>query len=221
MSLESTGTPDSSATKTNTTDENAARARDPKDTGVIDAEFSEEPKQEAPKGPRVARVADVTPLRADEVFGGNVKDTANASAPRGARSAPGEAPKRGRKPKAAPEPAQTVTDKHLDTAKGMLQTFDMLFRMQVRSNFEDFLTAENLAALDQKVKLQEEQVEGMAAPLAVGLAENGVELPWWAQFGLAGLGAYGGKLVMLQKLKKRCEEESAKAPGAAPTAAAS
>lgn len=206
MSLVNSAAQGSSPTKTSTTEADEA-ARNPKDTGPIDAEFSE--ASPAPKPPpRVARVADVKPLDAGGVFGGPVNDTHNARAARGAQSDDAPKGKRGRKAKAPQEPAQEPTEKHLDTARGLVITADAFFRQHVRSRFEEALTEESLAQLDAKVKLQEGQIDALADPLARGLAEEGVELPWWAQLGLAGFGMYAGKLAMLSSLEKKVKENT-------------
>lgn len=210
MSLGTSAAPDSSATQTSTTKTNEERARDPKDTGPIDAEVTEETK--TPRPPRVARVADVKPLNASEVFGGPVNETSNARAPRGEANGAQSGPKKGRKGKVAQGGAPEVTDKHQETAVGMLVMLDMLTRQWAASHYEDVLEPASLKDLDQRLKLTDAQIDGMSEPLARGLAENGVELPWWAQLGLAGAGVYASKLgtlTQLEKLKKEHDKSEA------------
>jgi hypothetical protein len=209
MSLDNTDSPDASRTKTNTNDE---RARSPVDTGPIDAEVTEEAK--APRAPRVARVADVKPLDVDSVFGGAVQDTPNAKAARAASANEAPKAKRGRKPK-APEPEKSPEEFEA-MARGLLTMADGFFRSHVRGRYEEHFAPEFMAQLDAKMKLQEPQIDAMAEPLARGLQENGVDLPWWAQFALAGFGVYAGKLGTLATLDKKVEEhQKANAPAPA------
>lgn len=214
MSLGTSAAPDNSATQTKTNEE---KARDPKDTSVIDAEVTEEAK--APRPPRVARVADVKKLNAEDVFGGSVNETSNARAPRGDANGAVPGPKKGRKAKGAQQPTQEVTDKHYETAVGMLVMVDMFTRGWAATRYEDVLEPTSLKDLDQRLKLTEAQIDGMSEPLARGLAENGVELPWWAQLGLAGAGVYANKLgtlAQLEKLKKKHDAAEAAAAGKKP-----
>jgi hypothetical protein len=179
---------------------------------VEDADFVETEPTEKPK-PRVARVTDVSRLESADPFGGPVNETANARA-RGEPKADAPKGKRGRKPKAAPaEPVDPST--HLDAAKGIIAVADSVFRASVRGRYADDLTEENLSALDKRLALTPAEMDALAGPLAQGLAENGVELPWWAQLAMAGVGLYGPKLGMLASLDKQVEAHR-KAEQAAP-----
>lgn len=208
MSLDPTEAQDSSATPTPTAEE---RARSPEDSGPIDAEVVEETP--APKKPRVARVADVKKLdaSADDVFGAPVTDTHNARS-RGPGTSDDAPPKRSRRKKAAPEPAPEPTDKHIETARGVVMLADSFFIAHVRQRYADSMTPESVEQLASRLAMKPEQVDALSEPLARGLAEEGVELPWWAQLGMAAAGVYLPKLMLLTKL----DEQAAAAKGATP-----
>jgi len=191
---------DSSPTPTPTPDE---AARSPTDTGPIDAEVVEETSKARP--PRVARVADVKRLEstADDVFGGAVTDTVNARAARPPGDDGAPTPKRGRSKKKAEAPPSEPSDKHVETARGLLLMADSFFVAHVRSRYADALEPENVEQLARKCAATPEQVNALAEPLARGLAEENVELPWWAQLGLAASGVYLPKLMMLSALDEQ------------------
>lgn len=172
---------------------------------VIEGEFKEV-KEGDPKPPRVARPADVKPLSstAGDVFGGDVNDTSNAkrARPDAAQGAPKGKP-RG-KAKAAPEPVDP--EKYLSTARGFLMTGDVLFRGYIKSRYADVLEEESLRKLDAQMALGEANIDAMAEPLAEGLAEEGVELPWWAKLAMAGAAVYAPKLAALSKLETMRDE---------------
>lgn len=181
-------------------------ARSPADTGPIDVDFVEDAPKE-PRRPRVARVADVTKLEAtaDDVFGGAVNETTNARAARGAPQGNDATPKRGRKKKTEAPPAEP-TSEHLATALGLVATADAFFVAHVRERYSEVLTPENLESLARKVATAPEQQRALAEPLARGLAEEGIELPWWAQLGMAAAGVYLPKMAMLSQLDKQAAE---------------
>jgi len=198
MSFQAQDSQEDSRIPTSTPAETAARS--PEDTGPIDAEVVEEaPKA---KATRVARVADVKRLEstADDVFGASVTDTVNVRTSRPA----GEegAPKRGRKKKVEAPPVEP-SDKHVETARGLLMMVDSFFVAHVRTRFAESLEPENVEQLARRCSATPEQIDALAEPLARGLAEEGVELPWWAQLGLAASGVYLPKLMMLHALDEQ------------------
>lgn len=206
MSSDTTVSPANSATQTN--DE---RARDPNDKTPIDAEVSEEVPR---KRKRVARVADVTKLEdaAGDVFGAPVNDTHNAR--RTEAPPPQEdAPKRGRKKK-APEPEAVPTQKHAETAEGMVLLADAVFVGIARNQLGSVLEASNLEMLvKEHLILKPEQVKAMSQPIARGLAEENVDLPWYWQLALAGGAIYAPRVGMVMSILKQAEEAK-KAGGA-------
>lgn len=203
MSLDNSVSPDNSATPTNTTDE--VRARDPKDTGPIDAEVISETKRPA-AAPRVARVADVRKLDADDVFGGAVSDTENVKRARGEAPPPtGKNAKKGKKKVDAP-PAEPPTEKRLEEARGLLMMADMIFVGWARSTLSDDLEAASLDELAKRMSARPEQLDAMAPPLAEGLAEEGVELPWYMRLALAGGAVYGPKVLLIMQVKQQAEK---------------
>lgn len=193
---------DGSPTQTTSND---ARARDPKDTGEIDAEVIEETPAAKPP-PRVARPADVRPLSSvgGDVFGGDVSDTSNAKRERTPPSGePAPKKKRG-KGKAQAEPVDV--DAHRETAKGFVVTADALFRGWAKSRYSAVLDENSLRQLDAQLALTEPQADALADPLARGLAESGVEIPWWGQLALAAGAMYVPKLGALAQLDRMKEE---------------
>lgn len=219
MSLDPTAAPGSSPTATKTNDE---RARDPKDTGPIDAEVTEGPKKpNAPKAPpRVAKVGDVKPLNAGEVFGGPVNEASNARAPRGEANGTPPGAKKGGKGKRAQAAAQEpiTAEEYLETAVGMFVTVDMLTRGFVANRYSDILEPQSLAQLDERIKLKPHQVEGMSKHLAKGLEESGTKMPWYVALGFAASAVYVpmvGTLGGLEKAKKKHDEAEEAAKGKA------
>ena len=201
MSLDNSVSPDNSATPTSTNDE---RARDPKDTGPIDAEVVSETKK--PAAPRVARVADVRKLDAADVFGGDVSDTENVKRARGEAPPPtGKNAKKGKKKADAPPP-EPPTEKRLEEARGLLMMADMIFVGWARSTLADDLEAASLDELAKRMSARPEQLDAMAPPLAEGLAEEGVELPWYMRLALAGGAVYGPKVLMIMQVKQQAEK---------------
>ncbi len=201
MSLAHSEAPAGSATQTNTND---AKARDPKDTGPIDAEVV----SETPNPPRskVARPADVKPLSsvAGDVFGAEVNDTANVKRERPAAQSTDPKAKGSKKKKPVAEPADA--SEHEETATGFVMTADAMFRAYAARRYAPVLDDASLKSLDAQLSLTEAQQAALAKPLAKGLAESGAEVPWWASLALAGGAMYLPKLAALAALDKAREE---------------
>lgn len=211
MSLAHSEAPADSATQTKA---NEAKARDPKDTGPIDAEVV----SETPNPPRakVARPADVRPLSSvsGDVFGAEVNDTANVKRERPAATPGAEAKGKGKgKKKPVAEPVDA--NEHEETAAGFVMTADAMFRAYAARRYAPVLEPSSLKQLDEQLALTEAQQAALAKPLAKGLAESGAEVPWWASLALAGGAMYLPKLAALAALDKAREEydeqEAAKA----------
>lgn len=202
MSLAHSEAPADSATQTNTND---AKARDPKDTGPIDAEvISETPN---PPRAKVARPADVKPLSsvAGDVFGAEVNDTANVKRERPAQAA-GAADQKGKGKKKKPVAEPVDESEHEETAAGFVLTADAMFRAYAARRYAPVLEPASLKQLDEQLALTEAQQRALAKPLAKGLAESGAEVPWWASLALAGGAMYLPKLAALAALDKAREE---------------
>lgn len=75
-------------------------------------------------------------------------------------------------------------------ARGTLLTLINMQKMICTRQYAGYISEELLASLLSKLDLTEEELNALAPPLADGMVEGGVELPWWAQFGLA-LGGSG------------------------------
>lgn len=220
MSLGTSEAPANSPTQTKTNEE---RARDPKDNAPIDAETQPVGEQRAkgPAAPRVAKLTDVKPLKAEEVFGGPVNEASNAKAPRGEANGTQAGAKKGGKGKRAQAPAQEpiTAEEYLETAVGMFVTLDMVTRGFVASRYADILEPQSLADLDARIKLKPPQVEGMSKHLAKGLEESGTKMPWYVALGFAASAVYVpmvGTLGGLEKAKRahdEAEEAAKKAKG--------
>jgi len=163
-----------------------------------DAEVIEEAKPKVePK--KAKRVADVSPVNVADIFGEPVEDSA-AAKKRGPKAEGEEAPKR-RKKKAEPEPV-VVTDEHEAQARGLLLVVDGVGRSLVAGRYGSLLTPESAAQLDERMRLGEAELAALTPSLARGLAENDVELPWWAQFALAAGGLAVPRVAILMELER-------------------
>lgn len=201
MSLARSEAPANSTIQTNTTD---AKARNPKNTEILDAEvLSETPN---PPRSKVARPADVRPLSAvsGDVFGAEVSDTANVKRERPAAAAAQATERPKKKKKSADESADA--SEYESTATGFVLAADAMFRAYAARRYAPVLEAASLKELDEQLALTPAQQSALAQPLAKGLAESGAEVPWWASLALAGGAMYLPKFAALAALDKAREE---------------
>lgn len=167
--------------------------------------------------PKVATGADAATFDAGALFGGEVNQTHNEARAKGAAPAPeaaGDAPpKRKRRGKnAEPEPVDPVAfAKSEETAAGLILTVDALMQQVARSRYAEVLTAENLDQLvAQHIAIPEASRRSLSSPLAQGIRENGLEIPWWGQFMLAGIGIMAPRIAVMAQLDKQVEERRAR-----------
>lgn len=173
---------------------------------------------EAPAAPPAdAPIADLA-----DIFGEEVTDTPNALAKSEAPAVTEGAPSpgdEGHEGHAAPdapevskprrkrgEPAPVVvTDEHLSDAVGLLTMSGEAFAMYKRGQWSGHRNAAgrplDAAFVNQYVeqlRFSSDEVMTMARPLARGMAEHGVRMPWYAQFFLAALPLVGPRLSIAQ-----------------------
>lgn len=140
-----------------------------------------------------------------------------------------EAPKVRRK-RGEPAPV-VVTDEHLSDAVGLLTMSGEAFAMYKRGQWSNHrnaagrpLDAAFVAHHVEQLRFSSDEVMAMARPLARGMAENNVRMPWYAQFFLAALPLVGPRLSIAQgvdaalaKAAKGQAEESPALPAPAVT----
>lgn len=181
--------------------------------GTEDAEVT----QDAPPRKRVVSAAAESADFA--VFDGPANDPKRARSARGAPQGSadqGDAeqgkPKRGRgRPKkdktpATPEAAQAFADAKLHEARGLVQTFDAVHQMGIRSKYQKRMPAEYLDGICKRMSFNPAEVDAIAHPLAEGMAAEGVELPWWVRLGAVLVPVMGQRLMMMAQLDAELAE---------------
>ena len=100
-----------------------------------------------------------------------------------------------------------VTDEHMQDAVGILTMAGEAFAAYKHGQWTNYRNARGESLSPQYVKQQSdslkftpEEVQMMATPLARGMAENGLRLPWYAQFALAALPLVGPRFSLAQGL---------------------
>lgn len=134
-----------------------------------------------------------------------------------------------REPGAAPEPPATKqrrtkktasadeevepTDLQLAKARNYVSMADGLHRMGLKARYQELLDPASLADLDARLKLQPEQVDVMALPLAEGLARHGAMLPWYVELGIGALGVGMARASVCKRIEDEYQrQQKAKAP---------
>lgn len=99
-----------------------------------------------------------------------------------------------RRKKGEPEPV-IVSDQHLSDAVGLVTLVTNAYASSRKSAWTNGgLDVDYVEVEVAKLRLDADETLIIANPLARGLAEYGVSLPWWAQFGGALLSVYGERM---------------------------
>ena len=176
-----------------------------------------------PAPPRPAELKATNASGSFGVFDGPVDDAKNARRP--AQDAPkasaGKGGKKvGGKKAVEEEPPVDPVEAHrkrLTEAKGLIRMWDSHQRAGVRERYVDILPPEQLEQLDSQLKLTDREMDELADPIAEGMEELGVELPWWARAGLVLLMLTSSRRAVLASLERQYQEhlkkqQAAKAP---------
>ncbi len=165
------------------------------------------------------------------MFGGEVNDTHNAQQ-RGARAdihaadevgasieSPGEeqAPRR-RKKRGEKEPV-IVTDDQVAEALGAVMLLTGMYKANADRKWGDTFAPEWKKEQLDKLEVSQDEALTVARPLARGMAEHGITLPWWAQCAAASLAIMQPRMALvngidaaIEKRKKLESEGKADAP---------
>lgn len=192
-------------------------------TPIIDQqpEAADPKKEEAPPKQEAAPPKDAG--AALTVFDGSPKDP--PSAKRGA--APAAAPeekkgakkaRKGKKPEPAePTPEEEEADhaRKVKQARGFLKTMINTQKMIVSRQYAEYFEGPELEALLDSLDLTEDELDALAEPLADGMTEEGINLPWWAQFAFAlgGSGIPKRQMQVQAQLKRQVLHKRQQGPG--------
>lgn len=183
--------------------------------GEEDAEFVEVPPTKPAKPAKPGKPTDARPLNVESVFGGKVADTPNAARrPAGGPQdavfeGEGEPKKRGpgRPKKGEPKPPVVVTDKHRAAATAAVRTLEGLPKVVAARRYSTVFDESKLAAIDDALTYSDAERELLVGPLAQGAAENGLTVPWWAEFGFAAMMVTLPRFAMFSEFEKEAAAE--------------
>ena len=160
------------------------------------------------------------------MFGGDVNETHNAQQ-RGERpaelhaaddvGASIEQPRR-RKKKGEKEPV-IVTDEQVAEALGAVLLLTGMYKANADRKWGDTFAPEWKREQLDKLEVSQDEALTVARPLARGMAEHGITLPWWAQCAAAALAIMQPRIALvngidaaIEKRKKLEAEGKADAP---------
>lgn len=196
--------PDTSTTPTEGT---------PRTDEAAPAAVSEEKQQAEKTEKRRAKAAESPDL---DVFDGPPNDPAGA---RGREPAAEKGPPAGKKGGArrgkggktpaeekSPEELAALKEAKKGEARGILLTLSAMQRGVVRRQYQELIPPQELDPLLEQLKPTEEELESLADPLAEGLAEEGISLPWYARLALAAVPALVRQAGINSQLKGTAEK---------------
>lgn len=163
------------------------------------------------------------------MFGGEVNETHNAQQ-RGERAEqhpadaldasieqPGEQAPRRRKKRGEKEPV-IVTDEQVAEALGAVLLLAGMYKANADRKWGDTFAPEWKREQLDKLEVSQDEALTVARPLARGMAEHGITLPWWAQCAAAALPIMQSRMALVNGIdaaiekRKKLEEGKADAP---------